>query len=274
MTQRPGASCSRTATWGRWATRPAATSSPTSAAAPSAGSIPAGIAASTPTAPAASPTDGALAYTYDALGRLSGTTVSGTTTTTYGYDGDGNLAVQAAGGTATRYALDTQGGLPERLGALTTTGGTTTSVWYVRGFGGELARETAAGTAWYLGDRLGSVRATYGAMAASATARTDYDPFGTPLAGPGLVAPTDYGYAGEPQDAATGLVQLRARWYQPGSGQFTARDPFGGDTGTPRGYNPYGYADADPVNNTDPTGLFVAVGPLGSGSGAVTIGDG
>lgn len=112
------------------------------------------------------------------------------------------------------------------------------------------------------------MRATYGATAASATARTDYDPFGTPLMGPGLVAPTDYGYAGEPQPGATGLVQLRARWYSPAQGQFTARDPFGGDPATPQGYNPYGYADADPINHTDPTGLFVAADPLGSGGGA------
>jgi len=55
--------------------------------------------------------------------------------------------------------------------------------------------------------------------------RTDYDPFGQPTGKPGLATPTDYGFAGEPQDAATGLVQLRARWYSPVQGQFTSRDP-------------------------------------------------
>lgn len=214
--------------------------------------------------------DGALAYTYDPLGRLSGTTVGGATTT-YGYDGDNTLAVQASGGTTTRYALDTQGGLPERLGALATTGGVTTSAWYVRGFGGELARETATGTAWYLGDRLGSVRATYGATAASLGVRTDYDPFGQPTGGPGLTQPTDYGFTGEPQDPATGLVQLRARWYVPGSAQFTGRDPFGGDQEQPLSFNPYAYAHADPVNNTDPTGMFVGFDPGGGGGGATTV---
>lgn len=209
--------------------------------------------------------DDTRTYTYDALGRLSSTTVGGAATT-YGYDGDNMLVAQASGSTTTRYALDTQGGLPERLGALTTTGGTTTSAWYVRGFGGELARATSAGTAWYLGDRLGSVRATYGMTATSLGVRTDYDPFGQPTGGPGLAAPADYGFAGEPQDAGTGLVQLRARWYSPAQGQFTSRDPFGGDTGTPQGYHPYAYAYNDPVNRTDPTGLTPGLDPGAGGA--------
>ena len=83
-----------------------------------------------------------------------------------------------------------------------------------------------------------------------------YDPFGQPEAGTGLGAPTDHGFTGEPQDAATGLVQLRARWYQPTSGQFVSRDPFGGDTETPQTFSHYAYAHSDPINGTDPTGQW------------------
>lgn len=108
--------------------------------------------------------------------------------------------------------------MSERLGALATTGSTTTSTWYARGFGGELARETSAGTSWYLADRLGSVRAEHGATAASLGVRTDYDPFGQPEGGPGLAMPGDYDFTGEPRDSTTGLVQLLARRCRPVSG--------------------------------------------------------
>lgn len=140
--------------------------------------------------------DGAQTYAYDPLGRLASATV-GSATTTNGYDGDHTLAVQTAGSTTTRYLVDTQGGLSERLGAFATTGGTTASTWYARGFGGRLARETAAGTAWYLADRLGGVRAEHGATAASLGVRTDYDPFGQPEGGPRLVAPANHDFTGE-----------------------------------------------------------------------------
>src|SRR5205814_1349060 len=48
--------------------------------------------------------DGAQGYTYDPLGRLSSATKAGSTTT-YGYNGDGVLATQTAGGATTRYTL-------------------------------------------------------------------------------------------------------------------------------------------------------------------------
>jgi RHS repeat-associated protein len=99
------------------------------------------------------------------------------------------------------------------------------------------------------------VRAEYGA-AGTPGLRVDYDPFGQPEAGAGLGTPTDYGFTGEPRDATTGLVQLRARWYQPGSGQFVSRDPFAGIAETPQSFHPYAYAHNDPVNGTDPTGQW------------------
>ncbi len=57
--------------------------------------------------------DGSQTYTYDAPGRMSSTTRTGTTTS-YQYMGDGVLAAQTSGLTATRYTLDTVGALPER----------------------------------------------------------------------------------------------------------------------------------------------------------------
>ncbi|MCL4443483.1 MAG: RHS repeat-associated core domain-containing protein, partial [Actinobacteria bacterium] len=47
-----------------------------------------------------------------------------------------------------------------------------------------------------------------------------------------------------------GLYYLRARWYDPATGQFISVDALVGITD-----QPYEYAGSDPVNLTDPTGL-------------------
>ncbi len=201
--------------------------------------------------------DGTRQYTWDPLGQLASVTQGGVTTL-YAYTGDGDLLGWYDGTDAATYLLDTAGGLTERFGAVNMPGGgSVTSSWYSRGWGGELAREVSSGggLAWYLGDRLGSVRAEYDGAAVTGL-RLDYDPFGEPEAGTGLGTPSDYGYTGEPQDSATGLVQLRARWYRPGDGVFASRDPWAGDATTPQTLNPYSYAHNDPINGTDPTGRW------------------
>ncbi|MHB8660151.1 MAG: RHS repeat-associated core domain-containing protein [Solirubrobacteraceae bacterium] len=57
-------------------------------------------------------------------------------------------------------------------------------------------------------------------------------------------------------DPETGLQYLRARYYDPQTGQFLTRDPIEAQT-----RQPYSYANDNPVNNTDPTGQSVAVTP-------------
>ncbi|MBW3670192.1 MAG: RHS repeat-associated core domain-containing protein, partial [Acidobacteria bacterium] len=52
-------------------------------------------------------------------------------------------------------------------------------------------------------------------------------------------------------EPATGLVYLRARWYDPGTGTFLTPDPLGYRDSS----NLYAYAAGDPVNRHDPTGL-------------------
>jgi RHS repeat-associated protein len=59
-----------------------------------------------------------------------------------------------------------------------------------------------------------------------------------------------FGYAGEYTDTESGLVYLRARYYDPATGQFLTRDPLASASGSP-----YGYADGDPLNGADPSGL-------------------
>jgi RHS repeat-associated protein len=64
------------------------------------------------------------------------------------------------------------------------------------------------------------------------------------------------GYTGEWQDGDVGLVYLRARWYAPGVGRFTQPDPWEGDRWQPVSLQVYLYASDNPVNQTDPSGLY------------------
>jgi RHS repeat-associated protein len=191
--------------------------------------------------------DGTNTYSYDILNRLTGVTHGGVTTS-YGYNGEGVLATETVGGTPTRYTLDTTGGLPERLGAKTGSSRT----WYVRGWGQELSRESGGASTWYLADRLGSVRATLNGTG-TLTASYNYDPFGQPETSPS----TDYGFTGEPQSMTTGIVHLRARWYNPGNAKFLNLDPFAGRNQDPMSLAEYIYGVDDPINTTDPTGQCV-----------------
>lgn len=76
-----------------------------------------------------------------------------------------------------------------------------------------------------------------------------YDAFGNLSFGtPG----SPFGYAGQYQDAlssGTGFYDMRARWYDAQSGQFTSWDPAFRETN-----HAYSYAGDDPVNRSDPTG--------------------
>jgi RHS repeat-associated protein len=56
-------------------------------------------------------------------------------------------------------------------------------------------------------------------------------------------------YCGQYRDSASGLYYLRARWYDPATGQFTSVDPLVALTG-----QPYSYAGNNPVNESDPSG--------------------
>ncbi|WP_190195133.1 RHS repeat-associated core domain-containing protein, partial [Streptomyces minutiscleroticus] len=58
-----------------------------------------------------------------------------------------------------------------------------------------------------------------------------------------------YRFAGNYQDP-TGLYHLQARYYDANIGRFTQPDPSGQEQ------NPYLYAEGDPVNRIDPSGLL------------------
>ena len=97
---------------------------------------------------------------------------------------------------------------------------------------------TPADSSWLITNASGDETAFYG-----------YDAFGNLAFG----TPSSlFGYAGQYTDPSTGLSGLRARWYQPQTGNFTTRDPVFSKTD-----QAYAYAGDDPVNESDPTGMSV-----------------
>jgi len=209
-------------------------------------------------------TDGTRTYSYDALNRLVALAGAGTTEG-YGYNGDGVLVTQTVNGVPTAYTQDLAAGQSQVLQTATGTG-TPAVTDYLYGLE-RLASVPSGGSArtWYGTDLQGSVRYTTddGANINSGTQPTYYDPYGVPETG--ARPPPPFGYTGELQDGATGLQNLRARTYNPATGQFLTRDPLEQQTG-----QAYLYASGDPVNNSDPSGACTIFGhevPLGlSGS--------
>ena len=190
---------------------------------------------------AARPVGGtATTYAYDQAERLRSFTPAGGATTTYAYDGGGLRVAKTTSGTTTRFTWDRGGSLP----LLLSDGANS----YVYGPSGPLAHITSGGAVrYYHQDALGSTRALSDDRGATVGAFS-YAPYGTLTASSGTET-TPLGYAGEYTDAESGLQYLRARSYDPATGQFLTRDPLVDETG-----EPYAYADGDPIGKVDPTG--------------------
>src|SRR6185369_13021141 len=101
---------------------------------------------------------------------------------------------------------------------------------------------------------LGSTRALTNSQGA-VTDRYSYDAFGQLLSSTGTTV-NSFLYTGEQRDDAAGLYYLRARNYDPAIGRFMTQDQHEGSLQEPASLNKYVYVQNDPVNMTDPTGLY------------------
>jgi RHS repeat-associated protein len=167
-----------------------------------------------------------------------------TTSTGYGYDGDG-LRASKTSGTTRNFAWD----VSQTLSLLLTDGSTS----YIYDDQGRPVEEVGgSGNAlYYFHDQLGSTRMLTDA-AGNVAATFVYMPYGA-LASKTGTADTPLRWAGQYQDAESGFYYLRARYYDPQTGQFITRDPLEALT-----QQPYSYG-GDPLNTADPMGLGFGV---------------
>lgn len=172
-----------------------------------------------------------ITYTYDALDRRLSETINGETTY-FVSDGQTLWAeINAANEVIARYL---PGAEVDEL----------------------LARDQAEeGTAWYLTDRLNTVRNVVDAVG-NLINEIEYDSFGRKLSETNPEAGDRFGFTGREYDEDTGLYYYRARYYDPELGRFISPDPIGFEA---EDSNLYRYVGNAPVNATDPSGLITAI---------------
>ncbi len=167
--------------------------------------------------------------------------------TTYSYDGDGLRTKKTApDGTVTTFLWDHSSGLPLLLGEKT---GTNQTFW-INGPGGlpvEEIRPDNVTVRYYQHDQIGSTRLITDPTGAN-IGTANYDPYGKVSSTTGVTTPL--GFSGQYTDTETGYQYLRARYYDPNTGQFLTRDPLVAET-----RSAYGYVAGNPLNSIDPTGL-------------------
>jgi RHS repeat-associated protein len=213
-------------------------------------------------------TDGTRTNTWDSQNRLvqcvaggSGTSGTGTGSTTsqfvYGSDGMRKRGtVTASDGTKTRtdYVYDGQMMVEEVVQHFNAVGSaldSPTTVTYFQGPQGPLYRKASTTTdpSWYVYDGLGSVVGEV-SVTGCMTAGKLFDVYGatrgytgTPTTRQGFV-----GGLGHETDDETGLVYMRARYYDPSSGRFVSEDP------SHNGTNWFVYCSDNPVSRYDSNG--------------------
>jgi RHS repeat-associated protein len=211
--------------------------------------------------------EGQPAYGWDSEDRLQSLTLADGTVVTYTYDADGirtRAETRKADGATSvvDYLVDTAGPLSRVVAESV---GGALAAYYLQGEDLlAVMRPEAQGwtSRFYHADGLGSIRALTDETGL-VTDRYSFTAFGelTLHTGDDVSA---YLFGGEELDPSSGFYYLRARWMDPGAGRFASADPFGGFDYDPASLHKYLYANVNPVQNTDPSGLFTIVSTLGS----------
>jgi RHS repeat-associated protein len=195
---------------------------------------------------------GSQALTWSDNGQLSQITVTpaggSAQDTGFVYDASGDELIRSDPGSVTLYLSD------EEL-VLTTSTGAVTGIRYYGLGGAPIAARTGTDLVWLAGDSQDTESVTIDASSLAVTRRW-YDPYGNPAGTvPSAFPDGEKGFVGGTADSATGLTDLGAREYQPGTGSFISPDallaPY-----VPEDLNPYAYSKDDPASLSDPTGLY------------------
>ncbi len=199
--------------------------------------------------------DGVNTYTWDARNHL--VSISGAILASFRYDPFGRRVTRTVGSKITNFLYDSLNVVQELSGG-TPSGNLLTGL----GVDEYFQRTDPSGTVDYLTDALGStVALTNGA--GSITAQYTYEAFGN-TTGTGT-STNSFQYTGRENDG-TGLYFYRARYYSPTLRRFVSEDPIG----IAGGVNFYRYTLDDPIDGSDPTGLWGGVDDaIASGAGAI-----
>jgi RHS repeat-associated protein len=141
----------------------------------------------------------------------------------------------------------------EQVAYNTATGASVGTRYYTFG-SGTVAERVGGGNPQYLAsDQHGTDLISIDSVTMQVT-RREMDPYGNQV---GITAggawPDNRGFLDKPQNAATGLVDIGARQFDPATGRFLTVDPVLEAT-DPQEMNGYTYSADDPVDSSDPTG--------------------
>ncbi len=181
---------------------------------------------------------------YSATASNSSCASPPTGATTYSYNGDGLRMSETVGTTTSNFVWNSNTSTPQII-----EDSTNAYIYGPSNFGGGTAPleqiSLSSGTASYLVTNLvgvGGVTSTTGSIIATKS----YSAYGTVS---GSSSSTPFGYEGSYTDP-NGLVYMIHRYYDPSTAQFLSVDPLVNATHTP-----YSYANDDPFDVTDPSGL-------------------
>ena len=205
---------------------------------------------------------------WNSQNRLVSCIINGSTSI-YKYGADGLRRQKTTNGATTDYAYD--GTMMVREGHATggsLTPATVTATYLIGARGPEYRRDdtateidsqgrTVTKARWYVYDGLGSVVGEMDPLG-DLSSSPKYDVYGAVRANPGTATSKQgfVGSLGHVSDTETGLIYMRARYYDPAMGRFVSEDPEGS------GSNWFVYSDNNPITRTDPTGECTLAGEL------------
>ncbi len=213
-------------------------------------------------------TDGTRTNVWDSQNRLTSCTAGGVTST-YTYGADGLRRSSTVNGVTTYYVYD--GTMLVREMQRNTQGNLQSTATYLCGpRGPEYRRDDtqaegtytdasgtqhpAGKTRWYVYDGLGSVVGEVD-PSGNLTSSGTFDVYGAKRAGGTGAATSQQGFVGSlghVTDSETGLVYMRARYYDPSTGRFISEDS------AKSGNNWFAYCDNNPTNEVDADGEVAA----------------
>ena len=122
-------------------------------------------------------------------------------------------------------------------------------------FAGQRIAMRQAGVVYYIHtDHLGSVSVVSDGSGALLAAQLYY-PYGEVRWRAGTL-PTDFTFTGQRAEASIGLLDYRARYYDPALGRFVSADTLVPEPGNPQDLNRYAYVRNNPLRYTDPSGHY------------------